>query len=106
MNQIVVKKTSPLKDFAIVYLTGKTYICPNWVEVPNGTERSDVKFVDTLPPPVPVKKEYREWYVESSKGDKEYIVRKDGNTWSCTCPATKFHRGDCKHIKQTKSTHV
>lgn len=104
MDKITIKQTSALKDFAIVNLGGKTYICPHWVEVPDGTQRTDVEFVETLPLHVPVKKEYKEWYVKSSKGDKEYIVRKEGISWSCTCPATKFHRGDCKHIKEIKST--
>ena len=39
-----------------------------------------------------------EWLLEGSKGDK-YIVKKDGNSYTCTCPGYTY-RGDCKHVKE------
>ena len=41
-------------------------------------------------------KEYR---VVGSKGSV-YTVTDEGGTWSCTCPASKWQKGECKHIKQ------
>src|SRR5947208_4645741 len=33
---------------------------------------------------------------------KVYVVRKDGEQWTCTCPDFEFHKGDttwrCKHV--------
>jgi hypothetical protein len=36
--------------------------------------------------------------VAGSKG-AVYTVTNDGGAWSCTCPAAKWQKGDCKHIK-------
>lgn len=41
-----------------------------------------------------------QWIVKGSKGD-EYIVRKDGLMYSCTCSGFKF-RGSCKHVTEIK----
>jgi hypothetical protein len=43
-------------------------------------------------------KEYR---VPGSAGNI-YTVTDDAGTWSCTCPASKWQKGDCKHIKELK----
>jgi hypothetical protein len=37
--------------------------------------------------------------VQGSKG-AVYIVNNDRGTWSCTCPASKWQAGECKHIRQ------
>ena len=39
--------------------------------------------------------------VAGSKG-AVYTVTNDRGSWTCTCPASKWQRGDCKHIKQLK----
>jgi hypothetical protein len=39
--------------------------------------------------------------VPGSKG-AVYIVTNDRGSWTCTCPASKWQRGDCKHIVQLK----
>jgi hypothetical protein len=44
-------------------------------------------------------KEYR---VPGSKG-AVYTVADDNGAWSCTCPASKWQKGECKHIIQLKS---
>ena len=49
-------------------------------------------------PEAVVGKEYR---VPGSKG-AIYTVTDDAGTWSCTCPASKWQKGDCKHIKALK----
>ena len=41
--------------------------------------------------------------VIGSKGDK-YVVQYIGGEWYCTCPASQYRKGDCKHIKQVKAT--
>jgi hypothetical protein len=45
-----------------------------------------------------VGKEYR---VPGSKG-AIYTVTDDAGVWSCTCPASKWQKGECKHIVQLK----
>jgi hypothetical protein len=50
--------------------------------------------------PEPVKgKEYR---VPGSQGNV-YTVTEERGTWSCTCPASRWQKGQCKHIKLTQS---
>jgi hypothetical protein len=39
--------------------------------------------------------------VAGSKG-AIYTVTNDRGSWTCTCPASKWQRGDCKHIVQLK----
>ena len=50
-------------------------------------------------PEVAVGKEYR---VPGSKG-AIYTVTDDYGVWSCTCPASKWGKGECKHIVQLKT---
>lgn len=46
-----------------------------------------------------VGKEYR---VPGSKG-AIYTVTDDHGSWTCTCPASKWQKGECKHIVQLKT---
>lgn len=39
--------------------------------------------------------------VAGSKG-AVYTVTNDRGSWTCTCPASKWKRGDCKHIVALK----
>jgi hypothetical protein len=32
-----------------------------------------------------------------------YTVANDNGSWTCTCPASKWQKGDCKHIKLLQS---
>lgn len=99
------------KDFAIVKILGKTYICPGWQEVPNGTTRSDVQLEEgvTIARAQPSIEEPTgsmtafNYEVLSSKGDKKYSVTFIRGHWDCDCPARQFRRGDCKHIKSVKA---
>ena len=40
--------------------------------------------------------------VHGSKG-AVYTVNNDRGTWTCTCPASKWQAGECKHIRQFSS---
>ena len=64
-------------------------------EVPNtwGYEVAEEVAVETTG------KEYR---VPGSKGSV-YTVTNDAGAWSCTCPASKWQKGDCKHIAKLKT---
>jgi hypothetical protein len=111
MSKIKHPPHQTFKDFAIVEILGKTYICPGWHEVPNGTTRDDVQLdvLATIEKPV-AEPEVPEvigvsqvFEVLSSKGDKRYTVTLDQGRWDCDCPARQFRRGDCKHIKKVKA---
>jgi hypothetical protein len=52
--------------------------------------------------PEAVKPEGQTWTVSGSKG-AEYVVTNQAGSWTCTCPAAKWQRGECKHIKQLKT---
>ena len=44
------------------------------------------------------------WFVKSHSSDREYTVAlaEDGETWGCSCPAWRFRRMECKHIKEVQ----
>ena len=44
----------------------------------------------------------KEFKVPGSKG-AIYTVTDDNGTWSCTCPASKWQKGECKHIVKLRS---
>ena len=64
-------------------------------EVPNtwGYEVAEEAAVETTG------KEYR---VPGSKG-AIYTVTNDAGSWSCTCPASKWQKGECKHVQALKA---
>ena len=41
------------------------------------------------------------WRVPGSNG-AIYKVSNDRGSWSCTCPASKWQKGECKHVKELK----
>jgi hypothetical protein len=43
--------------------------------------------------------------VPGSKG-AVYTVTNDRGSWTCTCPASKWQAGECKHIRQVNSNTV
>jgi hypothetical protein len=43
-----------------------------------------------------------QYKVPGSKG-AIYTVTNDSGAWSCTCPASKWQKGDCKHIQAMQS---
>jgi hypothetical protein len=44
-------------------------------------------------------KEYR----VPGSGKNVYTVTDDAGAWSCTCPAAKWQKGECKHIVKLKT---
>ena len=44
----------------------------------------------------------RQYKVVGSKNNV-YTVTDDNGSWSCTCPASKWQKGECKHIKELKT---
>lgn len=44
----------------------------------------------------------KEHKVLGSKGNI-YTVTNEGGAWSCTCPASKWQKGECKHIVKLKA---
>lgn len=98
--------------FAIVRVIDKTYVCPGWHLVPNGTTRDQIEFDMSKQPlkvvnSTEVKSELEKpqdvtHSVTSSNGKTQYSVELRRGSWSCTCPAANFRRGDCKHIKLFK----
>ena len=51
------------------------------------------------PEEVAVGKEYK---VPGSKGAIYSVINENGS-WSCTCPASKWQKGECKHIVKLKA---
>ena len=112
MRTIKIPKSEPLRGFGIFEINGKTYVCPGWYEVPKGTRKEQIELIEPVNKPTPTPKrpqpatrtkrvEPKEWKVPSSNGKKTYII-KNTPTWTCTCPANQYRRGDCKHIKGIK----
>lgn len=110
MEKIKIPSHPVFKDFGIVKTVGKTYVCPGWHEVPEGTTRDQIELVDgysikkkevVIEEPKEVQKDLT-FKALSSKGDKEYIVTYKDGAWDCTCPARTFFKGPCKHIKKFK----
>ena len=50
----------------------------------------------------PVETTGKEYRVPGSKG-AIYTVTDDNGIWSCTCPASKWQKGECKHIVKLRS---
>lgn len=95
----------PLVGWALVQTNGKTYVCPGWYEVPNGTQREAIRFKfkqEVVVKEVQEETQDQSWTVEGSKG-VQYKVTLRNNKWDCSCPARQFRRGECKHIKAKKN---
>ena len=95
--------------FTVIETLSGTFVCPGWHPVPHGTTMDQIK-IDTTGwvrysdrNSSPIKNvESKEWKVNGSKPGVVYSVAVIDNKWSCTCPASNFQRGDCKHIKAKK----
>ena len=85
----------------------KTYACPGWHEIPNGTTLKEVheRWTQILPKVSQTDPEYDiHEFVPSSKGDKTYEVIFNNGTWNCECVGFGFRR-DCKHVKEVAKRH-
>jgi hypothetical protein len=109
MEKIKISRHPVFKDFGILKTISGTYICPGWIPVPSGTTREDIEFSnDIIIKPVIVSAEVKPvleqiYKVLSSNGKQTYTIKNNKGDWSCTCPASNFRRGDCKHIKSFKN---
>jgi hypothetical protein len=94
--KIPANKVMPTGAFTIMSFRDKTYVCPGWVEVPNGTKFSDIEIVGLKKTIKVASKTMHK--VVGSKGDIYNVVidSKRGN--SCSCVGFNYHR-TCKHIK-------
>jgi hypothetical protein len=96
------------RDFALVKTINGLFICPDWIPVEDGTTRDDIEFDDDIiiesgVASTELKAEPQkdmEFNVPSSNGKSTYLVKFHRGVWSCTCPASTFRRGNCKHIKE------
>jgi metallophosphoesterase superfamily enzyme len=83
--------------------SGKTYIVPDWIEVPKGTTINDImplwKPTKTSLPGISTNKET--FMVKSTDGLRTYEVIAQNNFWSCTCPRYGFKKS-CKHINNIR----
>jgi len=96
--QISSKKLMPGGSFVIYKsrMDNKTYITPPWIEVPNGTTKSDIEIVyEQKLTAIPFRSTHK---VKGSKGSMYDVIIDTINGNSCTCVGFSFHR-TCKHIK-------
>lgn len=97
--------------FGIAKTREGTFVCPGWHPVPEGTTREQIVFDSTMsveePESKPVAKaaEPKSWLVPGSKPGVQYNVLFNGKTWTCSCPASTFQRGPCKHVKSKQAEH-
>lgn len=84
-------------------IDGKTYVIPGWHEVPAGTTLKEVyeHWEQDLPKQEKKPAHTIREVLDSSTGDKTYIVTFDGRWWNCECVGFGFRR-DCRHVKETK----
>ena len=70
-----------------------------FVAVTPGITFEQIEWVRDLPP---VKKDLKEWKVESSKAGKVYIVRETpSGKRTCTCDGFHYRR-QCRHLTEVK----
>lgn len=98
MIRIPISAVMPTGAFSIVKFSGKTYVTPAWVEVPEGTKLSDVEIVGKLDNSKPSATRTVHT-VKGSRGDLYEVIIDDKLGNSCSCVGFQYHR-NCKHIKQ------
>lgn len=92
-------------------VSDKTYVCPGYHIVPNGTTLSEVLKHWIRKEPKDFKEEEKPSYeihekVNSSRGNgKQYDVTFNGNSWSCTCLGFGYRR-KCRHIEKVKQKYI
>jgi hypothetical protein len=94
--KIPIAKVMPTGAFTIMSFGNKTYVCPPWIEVPNGTKMSDIKIIRPKPVAPALKSIHA---VKGSTGSSYTIVIDSRNGNSCTCVGFQYRRS-CKHLTQ------
>jgi hypothetical protein len=84
--------------FSVVKMptSGKTYVVPAWVEVPEGTTMNDIEIVGGKETPKTHERIVHQ--VAGSKGNSYEVVIDNLHGNSCSCVGFTYHR-NCKHLK-------
>ena len=83
---------------AIVVMKNKTFVVPQWLEVPEGTTLSDIIW-SRMPVKSPTRPtEVSRIRIKGSRGEDYMLVTKDDGTKTCTCMGFCV-RKTCKHVK-------
>lgn len=95
MDKVIyeIKSHFPVSLF-ISSIDGKHWVVPNWIELPNGTKFSQIKWI-----PILYEKFVDLAHVKASRGNTIYVISKKGNEYKCTCSGFKFKKG-CKHVAE------
>lgn len=85
---------------------GKTYVCPGWHVVPEGTTLEEVyeHWTQDLPKMEEKPTHTIKEVIDSSTAGKTYTVTFDGMWWNCECVGFGF-RKSCRHVKEVKQKH-
>jgi hypothetical protein len=99
-------KISSFMPPCVTSIGGKTYACPGWHEVPEGTTLKEVqeRWTQYLPKMEDKPEVTIDVMVDSSTVGKQYNVTFDGTWWSCGCAGFGFRR-TCRHVKEVKAKH-
>jgi hypothetical protein len=86
----------------ITNIKGKKYITPNWIPCHPNTELNDIIWIKKVSKQEKIK-EIDTWRFKSSDGKGEYVTKKNGFKYSCSCPGVwRAKDRECKHIKEVK----
>ncbi len=83
---------------AIANILGKHYIVPWWIEVDSTVTLDDIEWT-----PVVFERKVEDIKTFESKSSPGifYKVHKINGIYVCDCPGYKYHRTQCKHLKET-----
>ena len=99
-------KISSFLPPGITTIGGKTYVCPGWHEVPEGTTLKEVmpRWTQDLPKMEKKPTHTISEMIDSSTAGKQYAVTFDGIWRNCECAGFGF-RKNCRHVKEVKEKH-
>lgn len=105
-KQLIPRKIKQLHPPVIANFPDKSYACfgGTWFEIPKGTSIDEVRkyWIPDTSYSKKEKGENQQWFVKSSKGDKEYKVELIDGSYKCECQGFHFHR-TCRHIDECKT---
>ena len=93
--KIAANKVMPTGAFTIMSFKDKTFVCPGWIEVPNGTKFSDIEIIPTKEKVQIASRSVHK--ILGSKGNAYEVVLDTIRGNSCTCIGFQYHRS-CKHV--------
>ena len=80
--------------------SGKTYLCPAWIEIPKGTKFEDIEVIGIKKPSIHTRKEFP---VIGSTGSSYTVTIDNRLGHTCSCVGFMYHR-NCSHIKNILKT--